>query len=655
MRWTRWIDHLPLWVALGAAAATGIYEPGELAGMALPLAAAAGVQLLRWDLGRHRRWLEMGALAFFLADLARGRGIFPVAIHTLFLLAGLRLALPRELPHRRQLVLMGFMLLLTTAVSTTDLLFLAWALAWFSSAALALLQQSWEASSGLMRGSPSRPPYGQVPLWMGTALLLGAGFFLALPRLNAGFRAPFLGAAGTLAQAGLGDQLDLSGGGPIAPNPEVVLRIAPLPGTDPADLRGLDLLHGVALEAIDGKRWTTSDLTPDEAFSTPRRGPATLRAEFLFTPSLHGILTLPYGLTGVSPPGLPIQRAEGGSLRWRFPSARPMPTEVSWSPGEAEPRELRLSPRRLARLVELGAEHEVARRWSLRLAPGILPAGELAQALERALRGFSYTLDNPSGRAARPLEDFLERTQAGHCEYFASAMALMLRARGVPARVVNGYRLGPWIPEGGYFRVSQDQAHSWVEYWDQGRWRRADPTPAAAEGPTGGTLDTLSRWFDALSYRWDRYVVRFSDQDQQAGFSWVQSRMQGWEWRWKAPPAALSWALGLLALAWTAWRTRTLWRIQAAGPGSIRALRPLLARTRQKAPPKAGETARAWLLRLGTLRPERIEALARLSDAVDAQAYGGRDATASALAKAEAVVWRGWKVPISRRISRRPA
>ena len=80
------MDHLPLWVALGAVASTGIYEPEELAVMALPLAAGAAVEALRRDLGPYRRWLEIGALLFFLADLARGRGVFPVAIHTLYLL-----------------------------------------------------------------------------------------------------------------------------------------------------------------------------------------------------------------------------------------------------------------------------------------------------------------------------------------------------------------------------------------------------------------------------------------------------------------------------------------------------------------------------------------------------------------------------------------
>lgn len=657
MRWARWIDHLPLWVALGAVLSTGLYEPGEWALMALPLAAAAGVEGLRWDLGRHQRWLEVAALAFFLADLTRGRGVFPVAVHTLFVLAAVRLALPREPSHRRQILLMGFLLFLTSALNARELAFLFWTLAWLGSAATDLLQQSWEASASLRRGVPIPPPYRHVPAWIGAALLVGAGFFLILPRLNAGFRPPvFLGVSTNQARAGLGDLLDLGSGGPIEPNPEVVLRIAPPPGTDPAAMRGLDLLPGVALEAIDGTRWTPSGLTPPDVFMSPR-APSLRRAEFLFSPSSAGILALPYGTTELEPEGLPLRHGNGGSLRWRFPRVRPMPVQVSWNAGEAESPEPRLAPQRLERLTDPGSEQEVAQRWSLRLAPGILPAPELAGKLEQALRGFRYTLDNPSGQAAHPLADFLERTQAGHCEYFASAMALMLRVRGVPARVVNGYRLGPWIPEGGYFRVSQNQAHSWVEYWDRGRWRRADPTPAisAEAGASAFNLSALSRWLDALRYRWDRYVVRFSDQDQQAGLSWIQAQMAAWEWRWKAPPAGLSWAAGLAALAWAAWRTRPLWQPGRHGPGSIRALRPLLARTRWSAPPLAGETARAWMLRLAALRPERGEALARLADAVDEEAYGGKAGAASARAKAEAAAWRGWKAPTSPRASRRPS
>jgi transglutaminase-like putative cysteine protease len=224
-------------------------------------------------------------------------------------------------------------------------------------------------------------------------------------------------------------------------------------------------------------------------------------------------------------------------------------------------------------------------------------------------------------------------------------MALMLRARGIPARVVNGYRLGPWIPEGGYFRVSQNEAHSWVEYWHEGQWWTSDPTPQGSAATASGAqgLGAFERQLDALRYRWDRYVVRFSDQDQQTGLSWIQGQLQGWEWQWKAPPKPAVWALGLTVFAWMLWRTRNQWRPTPEGPGRIRALRPLLVRTRRIVAPGHGDTARTWLMRLSILRPERRGPLEQLADAVDSQAYGPGNTKASDLAKAEALVWRGWK------------
>jgi transglutaminase-like putative cysteine protease len=649
MRWGRWLDHLPLWLALGATISAGIYEPGDLLLMAGPLVAAGVVQAFRWDVGRYHRWLEVGALLFFLGDLARGHGLFTVAIHTLFVLAGVRLVLPREPSHRRQLLLMGFLLFLTTAIGATDVLFLLWTLAWACAATLALLQQSWEPSAALGRGTLARPPYALVPWWVGASVLFGAGFFVIMPRLSLGLRPALIFGARTLGQAGLGERLDLSAGGPIEPNPEVAIRIAPPAGLDPSTnpqwLRGLDLLRGVTLEALQGARWEPINHTPPTAF-LPAWGLGARQAEFLYTPSLHGILALPAGLVRLDPPGLPVIEGPGASLRWRFLRARPLPVTITWNPGQSGFLEPRLSPRRLELLTRLGPEHEAARRASFRFAPDILPVPQLVQSLEAALQRFTYTLDNPSGQAANPLEDFLERTQAGHCEYFASAQALMLRARGVPARVVNGYRLGPWIPEGGYFRVSQNEAHSWVEYWHEGRWRTSDPTPrgpaAMASGPLG--LGAFDRWLDALRYRWDRYVVRYSDQDQQTGLAWIQGHLQDWEWRWRAPSKAALGTLGLAVLGWLLWRSRPWWPAPA-GLGQIRALRPLVARTRATAPAEPGDTARTWLLRLGTLRPERLEALRALADAVDAQAYGSGNAAASAQAKAEAAAWRGWKAP----------
>ncbi|HJW43731.1 MAG TPA: transglutaminaseTgpA domain-containing protein [Geothrix sp.] len=665
VRWSRWSDHLPLWVSLGIALSAGIYEPGELLLMGLPLAIAAVVEAFRWDLGRHQRWLEILALLIFLVDLSRGQGVFTVAIHTLYVLGGVRLMLPRELAHRRQLLLMSFLLFLTAAVGTADILFLVWTLAWACAATQALLQQSWEPSAALRRGASPSPPLAHVPLWVGAALLLGAGFFVILPRLNLGLRPGLLaGASRAFGQAGLGERLDLAGGGPIEPNPDVAVRIEPPAGVDPVAqpewTRGLDLLRGITLEAVQGFRWEPHDLTPPVSLRA-NAGSEARRAEFLFSPSPHGILTLPAGVSQLDPPELLLPAGPGGSIRWRYARLRTVPVTVVWNPALPGQREPRLSPHRQELLTHLDPTHEAARRASFRYAPGILTTPQLARTLEAALQRFAYTLDNPSGRAANPIEDFLERTQAGHCEYFASALALMLRARGIPARVVNGYRLGPWIPEGGYFRVSQNEAHSWVEYWHEGRWWTADPTPRGAAGLGAGPkeLGALSRWLDAARYRWERYVVRFSDQDQQNGLAWMQGQLQGWlqgwEWRWRAPSPTQVWALGLAAAAWILWRSRGLWRRPPPGPGRIRALRPLLARTRAYATPEPGATARTWLLALGALRPERRADLLRLADAVDAEAYGAGSPSAAALARAEAEAWRNWKAPTSARSSRKPS
>jgi hypothetical protein len=301
-------------------------------------------------------------------------------------------------------------------------------------------------------------------------------------------------------------------------------------------------------------------------------------------------------------------------------------------------------------LTNPGTDTVSARDFCLRAAPGDLPARELAERLTRALRArFSYTLDNPSGSARNPLEDFLVRSRAGHCEYFASALAIMLRYRGVPARVALGYRLGPWIEEGGYFLVTQGEVHSWVEYYDPAArgWRSADPTPSAPPSPfaTATVLAALTRWTDTIRFRWDRDVVRFSDEDQLAGAGWARARFEALA-RWRPGPAAKVLAvLALLAgLGWSGRRLSLPWPPAPgrSGAGRIRELRPLLRKARGTLSPLEAETARAWLDRLARNHPQRAAQLHRLAQAVDAAAYGRAPAgNLKALAREEAREWRG--------------
>ena len=654
MKASRWMDHLCPWVAWGAVAATGLYEPWELLAGALPLGLAALVEGRRLDLLPWRRSLEVSALLLLVADVALNRNLLGALTRLLFLLMGLRLALPRQRRDRRQLLLMAFLVFLTTAISTTDLAFLLASLAFLLAGAATLLHQNWEESASLRRGPSAPPPFRRLGPWLAGILALAGAAFLVMPRVTLGLRPlPALG-RGLLGQgSGLSSSLDLAKEGPIRLQGDTVLRVAPLhPLAGPERLRWeqeLGLLRGLALEEVRGMAWSTGLEVP----APPAQGlyrteglPTDREAEFFLAPSRNPILPLPYGLDRIRPPlPLPVRPGEGGSLRWAWLPSRGLPLRLEWLrlpvPLLREPGGL--SAARRERLLRVGPEHAAAARQSLLLAPEEEAPARLAARLAEGLRTqFGYTLDNPSGRARNPLQDFLERSRAGHCEYFAAALALMLRARGVPARVVNGYRLGPWIEEGGYFRVTQEQAHAWVEWWDEAEraWRVEDGTPAGELGAAEAQgLGPWTRLADSVRYRWDRYVVRFSDEDQQAGVAWARTRLEGWRWQWPSRPwILLAGGLAALLVLRRAWPRL---RRGPAAPGGLRALKPLLRRVPVAAQPRRGETARAWLLRLGRLRPDRAAPLQTLAQAVDAEVYGsGGPSNLAAQARAEARAWK---------------
>ena len=660
MRYARWIDHFPPWIAFGSVLSTGLFTPRELLMMALPLLGGFLVELLRYDLDRWRRLLEFTALGFFIILVLARTELLPAVTLTIFMLCGIRLALPREVQHRRQLLLMGFLLFLTTGISNQDPSFLFWVIVWTALASGILLELSWQRSALLRRGPIAPPPLRKVLPWTLAAALISVPFFLLLPRLALGIR-PFVGIGGFGgARAGFSRILDLGAGkGPIAGNADVVLRIKPLGDPDPRALakiqRNLALLRGVALESVHGSKWEAVAGDPGWGLDKPYDLPGARESEILLSPDPTGLLLRPYTRFAIQDPvPMSLRSLPGGQIAWSLPLRRSLTIRALH--GELGPAGRiypglvqRLHGSRLAALLQTDPSHAAARRWSLREAPGETAPRALAEKLTQALLGFGYTLDNPSGRAQNPLQDFLENTRAGHCQYFASALALALRSRDVPARVVNGYRLGPWNDAGGYFVVTQNEAHSWVEYWDPDlqAWRVADPTPPAP--PSALEQSTLigaaRRWADALQYHWDRHVVRFSDEDQVEGSAWIQGRFE----RVKAGTAAF----GAARSAWIAVALLLpllLWRLRARLPGrnpakaqrppGIKALKPLVKRAAKVLPPTPGETLRAWMARLARQRPERAGAILRLLGAVEVVAYGNQpDPGLKKMAAEEARNW----------------
>lgn len=659
-----WLDHLPPWLAWGSIASTGAYTPTELLLMAIPLLLAALVQARGWSLLRWRRLVEVGTLVGFLAQVLARAGLLPTVVSTLFLLCGARLCLPRELPQRRQLLLMGFLLFLTTAITTSELDFLLWSLIWVAGAATVLLQQNWGQPAGLRTGPVHPPPFRLILPWTALAVLLASGLFVTLPRLRLGFRGLPAGTQGIRrAQAGLSDTLDLEGKGPIQSSREVALRVVPSPNMSPASRQEFSseagLLRCFVLEGLEGQRWVITGSAGSRTsyhWGGASGGFRPMVADFNLEPGLREAIPLPYGQGELEPPpGEELRPGRGGTIAFAVPSQRATTLQVAMrlSAFQREPQPGGL---RLAHLTAPGLSTGSALRWSLKAAPSALPARDLAQQLTQALRTYRYTLDNPSGSSANPLQDFLEHSHAGHCEYFASALAIMLRQRGIPSRIANGYRLGPWIQEGGYFLVTQGEAHSWVEYYDDesGGWRVADPTPPAPPSVlgTGSFTAALTRWADTLRFRWDHDVVHFSDQSQVAGLEWLQARIRNWTHGKPSLPSP-RWLAGAGALALLAWALRAGARQRRPGPrphlseaGRIRELAPLVRKLHRVLPPLEGETARAWLGRLAQAQPARSAALAVLAEEADAVAYGLMGGSRlKALAKAERRAWQGWTGP----------
>lgn len=198
-------------------------------------------------------------------------------------------------------------------------------------------------------------------------------------------------------------------------------------------------------------------------------------------------------------------------------------------------------PYQLVRALQLPADidprsRQLAREWRA-------ASKDTEEVVRKALayfnqQGFGYTLEPPLLAGDDQIDDFMFNTRQGFCEHFASAFVFLMRAAGIPARVVTGYQGGEYNSLGGYFIIRQSDAHAWAEVWTQGKgWLRVDPTavvaPArvqtglAAAVPDTAVLPFMARthspWLnrlrlnlDALANQWNQWVLSYNPERQYA-------------------------------------------------------------------------------------------------------------------------------------------
>jgi transglutaminase-like putative cysteine protease len=131
---------------------------------------------------------------------------------------------------------------------------------------------------------------------------------------------------------------------------------------------------------------------------------------------------------------------------------------------------------------------------------------------------FAYTLSPPRlGPGREPVGEFLLETRRGHCEFFATAMAVTCQLKGIPARMVTGYRGGEYNPVGGFLIVREKHAHAWVEVFILGKgWQTYDPTPGASRiaSPTESWYEPLRTVADVVQFQWASLVIAYDAASQ---------------------------------------------------------------------------------------------------------------------------------------------
>jgi protein-glutamine gamma-glutamyltransferase len=291
---------------------------------------------------------------------------------------------------------------------------------------------------------------------------------VGLPRAYEWLMSKYVRTAEDLGTTGFTPWLELGPMQSMTQSDEIVLRVY---GRAPAYLRGM------VYDRYDRGRWRNLR-SPASTVVRLQRGPLVgnnvVRVERVA--GLDGWYFLPLGVRGIATETAAIRRDALGTVRGvpgDMASQVWFKTDAGDTLVPAEPRAADTEvPQRLRGLLT-----EFSHRWTLHAHTD----AERMAALRTHLRTeYRYSLHFDRSRTLDPVEDFLTVHREGHCEYFASTLALLGRTLAIPTRVIGGYRIAERNPFGGYHIAREKNAHSWIEAWFDGAWHTVDATPAGA-------------------------------------------------------------------------------------------------------------------------------------------------------------------------------
>jgi len=569
--------------------------PGILAGAALVLA-------LFWQPSPERSavlervWLPIAIVlvvrAFVHAFFLDGDVVVPVVDLLLLLLAAEALR-SLDSPNDLRLYALSFALLLAATAYRPGVLFAVAFVAYLMIATVALTVGHLKRKAA--RYDVDRPRVGRAFLG-GTAALslvvLAVSFFvfLTFPRVSRAWNGR--GRTTATSVAGFSDRISLGEhGATIRANPEVVLRVE-FPRGAPENVGSLRW-RGRSYDHFDGARWSRSPQVGSSAVPGAwygAWGDSTVLQRVYSAPLDVRVLFGLHPVLNIDPRSRirPEVDPRGNYTYWG--NAQPVYDVVSVAarpPADSlRAASAGFMPDR-ERYLQLPRMRDAVHTLADSLTRGLESRYDRAVAIERWLHDFDYTTQLPATAREATLEHFLFERRAGHCEYFSTAMVVLLRTLGIQARNVNGFLGGRWSGFGEYLVVTQNEAHSWVEVWFPGYgWVPFDPTP-----PASATREVADAWswpgrflFDGLQHRWNKWILDYdigvqiglldglfgSDRESAAPSPDASSGSGGLPWPWIV--AALLFALlaGTLLLS----------RVERALPRESRLYRSLVGACR---------------------------------------------------------------------------
>ncbi|HSN25701.1 MAG TPA: transglutaminaseTgpA domain-containing protein, partial [Kofleriaceae bacterium] len=385
--------------------------------------------------------------------------------------------------------------------------------------------------------------------------IVAAVIFLALPRVGFGF---FLKNRGGLTLSGFSDGVHLGGHGVIKNDDTIVMRVE----IDPSlGGRQAPEIHwrGIAFDHYEHGSWSRSRqaVASHVEREIPRSGTERMLMQWRDSPppgtmlengTRQDIWLEPLDSDVLFGGGRPFVYEYAQVARPRTPK-RLVNNEMRvdhgstlhytvWSElGGPSPNELRaatapLPPDYIAYLQLPDAITPRTRQLADKITRAFTNNFDKAVAIEKWIdANATYTLQLADPGAQEPIDFFLFDRKKGHCEYFASAFAVLARAAGIPTRQVNGFLGGEWNEYQGYVAVRAGDAHSWDEVFFPGKgWVTFDPTPPDRHDPLGrggtGWRAKMSRFLDTLRFQWTKWVIEYDLVAQLALFKDIGHALQ---------------------------------------------------------------------------------------------------------------------------------